>query len=58
MLQERRESERQLRRRCIAALGYGPEVVHRIMRFQCVLTLAAEHRWLGLVELAAATSYA
>jgi AraC-like DNA-binding protein len=51
-------SERQLLRRCSSALGYGPKTVHRILRFQRFLTLAAERRTTGLVELAAAAGYA
>ena len=51
-------SERQLRRRCISALGYGPKMLHRILRFQRFLTLATERRRLTLVELALAAGYA
>jgi AraC-like DNA-binding protein len=51
-------SERQLRRRCIAALGYGPKTLDRIFRFQRFRALAARRRDLGLAELAAAVGYA
>jgi AraC-like DNA-binding protein len=51
-------SERQLLRRCIAALGYGPKVLERILRFQRFRALAARHRDLGLAGLAARTGYA
>jgi AraC-like DNA-binding protein len=33
-------SERQLRRRSLAACGYGPKTVQRVLRFQRALTLA------------------
>jgi AraC-like DNA-binding protein len=33
-------SERQLHRRCLAAFGYGPKVLHRILRFNRALDLA------------------
>jgi AraC-like DNA-binding protein len=33
-------SERQLHRRCTAAFGYGPKVLHRVLRFQTALALA------------------
>jgi transcriptional regulator GlxA family with amidase domain len=51
-------SERQLLRRCTAALGYGPKTLDRILRFQRFRTLAARRRDLGLVNLAAAVGYA
>jgi AraC-like DNA-binding protein len=31
-------SERQLRRRCLAAVGYGPKTLHRILRFRRFLS--------------------
>jgi AraC-like DNA-binding protein len=34
--------DRQLRRRFAAAVGYGPKILHRILRFQRFLALAAE----------------
>jgi AraC-like DNA-binding protein len=37
-------SDRQLRRRCEAAIGYGPKTLHRVLRFQ---------RWLRLAQRAA-----
>lgn len=33
-------SERQLHRRCLAAFGYGPKVLHRVLRFSQALHLA------------------
>ncbi|GLZ43018.1 AraC family transcriptional regulator [Actinokineospora sp. NBRC 105648] len=33
-------SERQLHRRCLAAFGYGPKVLHRVLRFQQALRTA------------------
>jgi AraC-like DNA-binding protein len=36
-------SERQLRRRSLAACGYGPKTLQRILRFQRALTLARRH---------------
>ena len=51
-------SERQLLRRCTAALGYGPKTLDCILRFQRFLTLAARRRDLGLADLAAAIGYA
>jgi len=50
-------SERQLRRRCTDALGYGPKMLDRILRFQRFHTLVARRRDLGLALLAAATGY-
>jgi len=52
-------SPRQLRRRCIAALGYGPKALHRILRFQgfLALTQAFHGRDVGLGWLAAAAGY-
>jgi AraC-like DNA-binding protein len=53
-------SERQLRRRCLAEVGLGPKVVHRILRFQGFLALA-HARGLGaadVAELAADAGYA
>jgi len=51
-------SERQLLRRCVAALGYGPKTLDRIFRFQRFRALAARDRELGLAWLAAAVGYA
>ena len=52
-------SPRQLRRRCIAAFGFGPKTLHRILRFQGFLALTqAFHRYeVGLGWLAAAAGY-
>ena len=51
-------SERQLHRRCMAAFGYGPAVLARILRLQRVLQLARSHQGpLRLAELAAAAGY-
>jgi AraC-like DNA-binding protein len=53
-------SERQLRRRVVAALGYGPKTLHRILRFQGILALidGPESRMLGLGRLARTLGYA
>jgi AraC-like DNA-binding protein len=51
-------SERQLLRRCVAALGYGPKTLERILRFQRFLAVAARRRELGLARLAAEAGYA
>jgi AraC-like DNA-binding protein len=52
-------SPRQLRRRCIAAFGFGPKTLHRILRFQgfLALTQAFHRREVGLGWLAAAAGY-
>lgn len=50
-------SERQLHRRCIAALGYGPKTLERILRFQRFLGLARS-RGGGLAQLAVESGYA
>jgi AraC-like DNA-binding protein len=50
-------SERQLLRRCVASLGYGPKTLERILRFQRFLGLARS-RQQGLAELAAEAGYA
>jgi AraC-like DNA-binding protein len=52
-------SPRQLRRRCIAAFGFGPKTLQRILRFQGFLALAQDvHRPdAGLSRLAAAAGY-
>jgi AraC-like DNA-binding protein len=50
--------ERQLHRRCVAALGYGPKTLDRILRFQRFRTLSLARPRLGLAELAAAAGYA
>jgi hypothetical protein len=52
-------SSRQLRRRCVAALGFGPKTLHRILRFQGFLALrqAFHGHEVGLGWLAAAAGY-
>jgi AraC-like DNA-binding protein len=51
-------SQRQLHRRCLAAFGYGPAVLARILRLQRVLQLARLHEGpLRLAALAAAAGY-
>jgi AraC-like DNA-binding protein len=51
-------SQRQLHRRCVAAFGYGPAVLARMLRLQRVLQLArAHHRPPNLAELAATAGY-
>jgi AraC-like DNA-binding protein len=50
-------SERQLLRRCVAALGYGPKTLDRILRFQRFVAAARQHD-LGLARLAADAGYA
>ena len=49
-------SERQLHRRCLAAFGYGPKVLHRILRFQRFLR-AARATNASFARLAAACGY-
>ncbi|HEX2033691.1 MAG TPA: helix-turn-helix domain-containing protein, partial [Chloroflexota bacterium] len=49
-------SPRQLHRRCLQAVGYGPKTLERILRLQRSLALAP--RTLGLGDLAAAAGYA
>jgi transcriptional regulator GlxA family with amidase domain len=51
-------SDRQLRRRCTDALGYGPKTLDRILRFQRFRTLARWRSGVGLAELAAIAGYA
>jgi AraC-like DNA-binding protein len=51
-------SERQLLRRCIAALGYGPKTLDRIFRFQRFRALVVRRPHLGLAELAVTAGYA
>ena len=53
-------SERQLLRRCRERLGYGPKTLHRILRLQHLLLLAARRsvRQGGLAALAAVAGYA
>jgi AraC-like DNA-binding protein len=52
-------SARQLHRRFVAALGYGPKTLQRILRFQAFLALSHAHADDGsLTRLAAAAGYA
>ena len=52
-------SERQLLRRCVTALGYGPKTLDRILRFQRFRALAAAGGAdVRLAELAARAGYA
>jgi AraC-like DNA-binding protein len=51
-------SERQLHRRCTAAVGYGPKTLERVLRFRRFLDLAAREPAAGLAGLAAAAGYA
>ena len=53
-------SERQLRRRVIAGLGYGPKALHRTLRFQRFLALAHVRSGNGynLADLAAEAGFA
>lgn len=51
-------SERQLHRRCLAAFGYGPKVLARILRLQRALALAYADRALPGAMVAAAAGYA
>jgi AraC-like DNA-binding protein len=51
-------SERQLRRRFVAAIGYGPKVFERVMRFQHFRRLASLSTGRGLASLAADSGYA
>jgi AraC-like DNA-binding protein len=51
-------SERHLRRRFVASVGYSPKVFHRIIRFQRLLTLANASRPTRLHILAARAGYA
>ena len=51
-------SERQLHRRCVAALGYGPKTLDRILRFQRFRALSLARADLGLAALAAEAGYA
>jgi len=49
-------SERQLRRRCTTAIGYGPKTLARVMRFQHALDLTRRGR--PLADVAARAGYA
>jgi AraC-like DNA-binding protein len=49
-------SERQLHRRCLAAFGYGPKVLHRVLRFDRARRLAGSG--MPFAEVAHLTGYA
>lgn len=51
-------SPRQLHRRCLAAFGYGPKTLDRVLRLQRLLALGRGGRSANLAELAAAAGYA
>jgi len=51
-------SERQLHRRCTAAVGYGPKTLHRVLRFRRFLALAGRSPGFGLARLAVEAGYA
>jgi AraC-like DNA-binding protein len=51
-------SPRQLHRRCVAAFGYGPKTLDRVLRLQRLLALAASARVPNLAGLAVAAGYA
>jgi AraC-like DNA-binding protein len=51
-------SERQLHRRCCAALGYGPKTLARIVRFRRFLASAHGPTPPTLIDIAAITGYA
>jgi AraC-like DNA-binding protein len=52
-------SERQLRRRCHAAVGYGPKTLHRVLRFRAFLSAGdAAGRDADLARLALEAGYA
>jgi AraC-like DNA-binding protein len=51
-------SDRQLRRRCAAAFGYGPATLARVLRLQRALSLARSHgRPRRMADLAVAAGY-
>ncbi|WP_405064617.1 helix-turn-helix transcriptional regulator [Kribbella sp. NBC_01505] len=49
-------SERQLHRRCLAAFGYGPKMLDRVLRMNAALDRARTGR--ALAEVAAVSGYA
>ncbi len=51
-------SERQLLRRCQAAVGYGPKTLDRVLRFRRFLALAEARPHAGLARLAVDAGYA
>lgn len=50
-------SERQLRRRCDAAVGYGPKFLSRVLRFQALRQRMRSDPQLSLAQLASALGY-
>lgn len=50
--------ERRLRRRCTAAVGYGPKTLDRVLRFRRFLSLAEGRGGPGLAVLAVEAGYA
>jgi AraC-like DNA-binding protein len=50
-------TERQLHRRFVRAVGYGPKLLHRVLRFQSFLA-ASSSTGVGLAELAFRAGYA
>ncbi|HVF14380.1 MAG TPA: DUF6597 domain-containing transcriptional factor [Acidimicrobiales bacterium] len=50
-------SERQLHRRCCAAVGYGPKTLDRVLRFRRFLALADARHDVGLARLAVEAGY-
>jgi AraC-like DNA-binding protein len=50
--------ERRLRRRFVAAVGYGPKTLQRVLRLQRLLALAGGSRGASLATLAAEAGYA
>ena len=51
-------SKRQVRRRCLAAIGFGPKTLQRIARFQRLLAVAHTEVHVRLAELAVEHGYA
>ena len=51
-------SERQMYRRFVDEVGYGPKVLERVLRFQRFLRTIAEQPAIGLAQLAADAGYA
>jgi transcriptional regulator GlxA family with amidase domain len=50
-------SERQLRRRCVAAYGYGPQLLTRVMRFQGAVDRLRSPATPPLAEIAVEAGY-
>lgn len=51
-------TERSLHRRCSTAVGYGPKILDRVLRFRRALALAESDATTGLGALAATAGYA